>query len=375
MIFFLKKLNKKELEKNKIFNMSTNEYNNFSRSNGMVSNMSDSDSSSDSDEDENDYRNEFEMYIIPEDPETTEINLLQLIRDFVQETGFRIQNNYTLTLLQLQRYQLPQYNFVQDLITAYGYQQGTVQHTDLVTKTRLFCRNNLMFNDFINGIEVNIAIMENLIAQRQRIPVPDFSNRMRYIEINFEDLFEERPRIELDYNTPSIPGIETHTIPNSEFTDIDFRNSEFVAVKYFFLPEGNIPVQHPNIIKYQMNVIESYINVLLPRISIFYPNSDRHFYVDLRFIRDYRPLHPFIVENEFIDITYYNEYLQLYVLMAMYRYIVTYNGVHIRRAVFLEYMYQVEALLYIDDIQLKRATILNYIKFFKLKYLEQNPNN
>lgn len=366
--------NKNELKKNKIVKMSPDEYNNFSRSNGMVSNMSEDDSSSSEEEDEYDYRDEFKEYLDREDPQTTRINLLNLINNFVQETGFRIQNVYTLTQEQLQQYRLPQYNFVQDLTTAYGYVRGTEQYTDLVTKMALFARNQLIFNDYINGIDININILNDLITRRQRIPIPNFFDKMWSIEDKFELMFEEEPRTELNYENPYIPGIETHTIPNSEFTDIDFRYCEFVSVKYFFLPEGNIPTQHPNIIKYQMNIIENSINKLLNKISFFYPD-ERPFFRDIKDVRTYRLTYPVILQNENIDISYYYEYLQLYMLMAMYRYLVTYNGVHIRRLDFLDYIYQIEALLHTNNIQLQRAMVSNYINFLKLKYLEQNPNN
>ena len=340
----------------------------------MISNMSEDDSSSSEEEDEYDYRDEFKEYLDREDPRTTQINLLNLINNFVQETGFRIQTVYTLTPEQLQQYRLPQYNFVQDLTTAYGYTRGTEQYTDLVTKMALFARNQLIFNDYINGIDININILNDLITRRQRIPIPNFFDKMWSIEDKFELMFEEEPRTELNYENPYIPGIETHTIPNSEFTDIDFRYCEFVSVKYFFLPEGNIPTQHPNIIKYQMNIIENSINKLLNKISFFYPD-ERPFFRDIKDVRTYRLTYPVILQNENIDISYYYEYLQLYMLMAMYRYLVTYNGVHIRRVDFLDYMYQIEALLHTNNIQLQRAMVSNYINFLKLKYLEQNTNN
>ena len=361
--------------------MSQNEYNNFSISDGMFSNMSeDSSSSSEEEEDEYHYEDEFKEYINIRNIQTTQTNLLILIDNFMRETGFGnntgfgIQTVYGLTPVQLQRYQLQQYNFLQDLINAYGYREGTEQYADLVTKIRLFYRNQLMFDDFIHGVNVNIGILRNLIAHGQRIQIPKLISRISYIEGNFEYLFEGEPRTELDYKTPSIPGIEiTHTIPNSEFTDIDFRYCEFVAVKYFFLPEGNIIQQHPNIIKYQMNIIENLIIKLLNRIPYFYHDGNQ-FFSDVKNITNYRLTHPFIVKKENISITYYHEYLQLYVLMAMYRYLVTYNGVHIRREVFLDYMYEIEALLY-TDVRSQQAMVLNYINFFKLKYLEQNHNN
>lgn len=351
--------------------MNTGEYNNFSRSNGMVSNMSSS--SLDDDEEENPYGLDFKRYIDEDNPRTTQINLLTLINNFVQETGFRIQNAYILTPAQLQQYQLQQYNFAEDLIAAYGYAQGTQQYGDLVTKLQLFHRGLMMFNDFLYGIDYNIGLIGQ--ARNRGYQELPFIQRMYYIEYDFDNIFEEEPLNADNYAIPYVPGVETHTIPNSEFTDIDFRYCEYVAVKYFFLPEGNISTQHPNIIKYQMNIIESMIHDILIRNQYVYSDEERYFLRDIKHIQGYRLTYPHPFDKENVDISYFYEYIQLYALMAMYRYLVTYNGVHIERKIFLNYMYQIEALLYTDNNQLQKVMVLNYINFFKLQYLQQNPNN
>ena len=355
--------------------MSRGEYPHIEGSNNLFFNDNDENSENFTFSDENDNSDDFEIYITSNIEETRR-NIDMLIDTFIRETGFNPQNTYQLTEEEDARFNLQRYDFDQELINAYNYRIFSHENLELLAKLRLFHRQLSMIGDWLNGIDFNIRIFNSIDTRQVYNPFSSFESRMSITEMAIEDLFEELPRDELENESINSPIIRNEDVINSEFTDIDFRDNEFVSVKYFFLPPRDIIRRHPNIIVYQMNIIVTLIYEILIRIDKYYPNV-RPFKGDLSEIPNYRFTHPERNEHENIEITHRNEYLQLYVLLAMYRYLVTYDGQHISRRRFLEYMYQVEGLLFTDNINTMRNRVVHYIKMFKKRYFQEylNYNN
>lgn len=345
-----------------------------------------------------------------EDTQIYAINVMNSnIQRFMRSLNINIFTQPQLTQQEINQFILPlNYSIFKDLMNLFS----TMNKTDkeFLTKYKLYIRNEAMIIDFFNGLDYNKTIMTRkqgfidyykLNTDYDPIFLKEYIKEKNILIENIEpeEFWEwhyNNIRIHLkthgDYENflseyytlypreevfnPPIPGIEEYSLPNSVFSDYDFSTIQFIAVKYITLPPKEHIYRFKNLIIYQMNRIEWFIEKLLPYFKYhIFPclwifNTEE----DVKNIHNYQFIHQPVLENEMILISEKDKFIQLLTALSMYRYLAEYNGNEIKRRTFLEYTYEIEALLFDSKYYEIELRVKGFIRAMKRLFITKHTN-
>ena len=329
------------------------------------------------------------------------------IQRFMRTVNKNIFTQPQLTQQEINQFILPlNYSIFKDLMDLFSTMNKTEK--EFLTKYKLYIRNEAMILDFFNGLDYNNSIMT-----RKQGFIDYYKGNTDYDPIFLKEYIKEKNilieniepeefwewhynnvRIDLkthsDYEiylseyytlylreevfTPPIQGIEEQSVPNSVFSDYNFSDIQFVAVKYITLPPKEHIHEFMNLIIYQMNRIEWFIEKLLPYFKyrifpcVWMFNTEE----DVKNIHDYQFIHQPVLEDEIISIYEKDKFIQLLTALAMYRYLAEYNGNEIKRKTFLEYTYEIEALLFDSTYHEIELRTKGFIRAMKRLFIENH---